>query len=60
MNVVFDGVGHGLFGGVIAGFSAVTTIKRSDFGSTFLLNFVGRSIVADEVAITIEGEFEKK
>jgi polyisoprenoid-binding protein YceI len=54
-NVTFVGVGHGLFGGTITGFSAVTTIKRSDFGSTFLLNLVG-----DETTIDIEAEFDRK
>ncbi len=54
-NVTFVGVGHGLFGGTITGFSAVTTIKRSDFGSTFLLNLVG-----DDVTIDIEAEFDRK
>jgi polyisoprenoid-binding protein YceI len=54
-NVNFVGVGHGLFGGTITGFSAVTTIKRSDFGSTFLLNLVG-----DDVTIDIEAEFDRK
>jgi polyisoprenoid-binding protein YceI len=54
-NVTFIGVGHGLFGGTITGFSAVTTIKRSDFGSTFLLNLVG-----DDTQIDIEAEFDRK
>ena len=54
-NVTFIGVGHGLFGGTITGFSAVTTIKRSDFGSTFLLNLVG-----DDVTIDVEAEFDRK
>jgi polyisoprenoid-binding protein YceI len=53
--VTFIGVGHGLFGGTITGFSAVTKIKRSDFGSTFLLNLVG-----DETEIDIEAEFDRK
>ena len=35
--------------------SAVTTIKRSDFGSTFLLNLVG-----DDVTIDVEAEFDRK
>jgi polyisoprenoid-binding protein YceI len=38
-----------------AGFEATTTIKRSDFGSTYLNNLVG-----DEVTLQIEAEFEKK
>jgi polyisoprenoid-binding protein YceI len=40
----------------IAGFTAVTTIKRSDFGSDFLNN----GIVGDDVTITIEAEFDRK
>jgi polyisoprenoid-binding protein YceI len=54
-NVTFVGVGHGLFGGVITGFSAVGRIKRSDFGSTFLLNLVG-----DDTEIDIDTEFDRR
>ena len=58
-NVTFIGVGHEPlpipFGRRAAGFEATTTIKRSDFGSTYLNNLVG-----DEVTLTIEAEFEKK
>ena len=54
-NVTFVGVGHGLFGGTITGFSAVARIKRSDFGSTFLLNLVG-----DDTEIDIDAEFDRK
>ena len=54
-NVTFIGVGHGLFGGTITGFSAVTRFKRSDFGSTFLLNLVG-----DDTEIDIDAEFDRK
>jgi len=54
-DVTFDGVGKGLFGGTITGFTAVTKIKRSDFGSGFLQNLVG-----DEVTIQIEAEFNRK
>jgi polyisoprenoid-binding protein YceI len=54
-SVTFVGVGHGLFGGTITGFSAVTRIKRSDFGSTFLLNLVG-----DDTEIDVEAEFYRK
>ena len=54
-NVTFVGVGHGLFGGTITGFSATTRIKRSDFGSTFLLNLVG-----DDTEIDIDAEFDRK
>ena len=38
-----------------AGFEATTTIKRSDFGSTYLGNLVG-----DDVSLQIEAEFERK
>jgi polyisoprenoid-binding protein YceI len=54
-TVTFIGVGRGLFGGTITGFSAVARIKRSDFGSTFLLNLVG-----DETDIDIDAEFYRK
>jgi polyisoprenoid-binding protein YceI len=37
------------------GFEAVTTIKRSDFGSTAF-----QSMVGDEVTLTFEAEFAKK
>jgi len=54
-DVVFDGVGKGLIGGTVTGFTAVAKIKRSDFGSTYLRAFVG-----DDVTITIEAEFDRK
>ncbi len=54
-NVAFIGAGHGLFGGTITGFSAVSRIKRSDFGSTFLLNLVG-----DDTEIDIDAEFDRR
>jgi polyisoprenoid-binding protein YceI len=58
-NVTFVGSGHEPtplpLGHRAAGFEATTTIKRSDFGSTYLNNLVG-----DEVTLTIEAEFEKK
>jgi polyisoprenoid-binding protein YceI len=56
-DVTFVGTGHELLNplGRTAGFSAVTTIKRSDFGSTYLDNVVG-----DEVTIQIEGEFDRR
>ena len=53
-QVTFDGVGRGLFGGTVTGFSAVGHIKRSDFGSGFLQNLVG-----DDVTLIIEAEFQK-
>jgi polyisoprenoid-binding protein YceI len=54
-NVAFVGVGRGLFGGTITGFSAVGRIKRSDFGSTFLSN-----LVADDTEIDIDAEFDRR
>jgi polyisoprenoid-binding protein YceI len=61
--VTFDvnliGTGHEplplLAGRQASGFEATTTIKRSDFGSTFLSDLVG-----DDVQLTIEAEFERK
>jgi len=54
-NVTFVGVGQDPFGHTLTGFSALTTIKRSDFGSNFLQNLVG-----DDVKIDIEAEFDRK
>lgn len=54
-EVAFDGVGKSLIFGTVTGFSATAKIKRSDFGSTYLQNWVG-----DDVTITIEAEFDKK
>ena len=60
-NVTFIGAGHEPLpvplGRQAAGFEAVTTIKRSDFGSTMLLN---PPLVGDDVTLTIEAEFAKK
>ena len=54
-DVTFNGVGPGLMPFTTrAGFTAVGTIHRSEFGSTFLQNLVG-----DDVTITIEVEFAK-
>jgi polyisoprenoid-binding protein YceI len=57
--VTLIGAGHEVLpiplGRRAAGFEATTTIKRSDFGSTYLNNLVG-----DEVSLQIEAEFEKK
>ncbi|HZZ89311.1 MAG TPA: YceI family protein [Caulobacteraceae bacterium] len=59
LNVTFIGAGHEPLpiplGRRAAGFEATTTIKRSDFGSNYLLGMVG-----DEVTLQIEAEFEKK
>lgn len=58
-NVTLIGTGHEVlplpFGQKAAGFEATTTIKRSDFGSTFLSDLVG-----DEVTIQVEAEFDHK
>jgi polyisoprenoid-binding protein YceI len=52
-DVTFNGVGPGLIPLTThAGFTAVGTIKRSDFGSN-----AWQSVVGDEVTITIEAEF---
>lgn len=59
-NVTLVGAGHEVqptppFGRQAAGFEATATIRRSDYGSTFLNNLVG-----DEVTLQIEAEFAKK
>lgn len=58
-TVTLIGAGHEVlplpFGQKAAGFEATATIKRSDFGSTFLSDLVG-----DEVTIQIEAEFDHK
>jgi polyisoprenoid-binding protein YceI len=58
-DVTFVGAGHEPLplplGRQAAGFSATTRIKRSDFGSTYLDDYVG-----DEVTIQVEGEFARK
>jgi polyisoprenoid-binding protein YceI len=58
-NVTLIGTGHEPLplplGQRAAGFEATATIKRSDFGSTFLNNLVG-----DEVTLQIEAEFDHK
>jgi polyisoprenoid-binding protein YceI len=57
-DVTFVGVGKSPLPPftTVAGFTATTKIKRSDFGSDFLNN----GIVGDEVTITIEAGFQKK
>jgi polyisoprenoid-binding protein YceI len=57
LDARFTGAGKNPFnmGARTIGFMAETTIKRSDFGITFLLPIVG-----DEVAITISAAFEAK
>jgi polyisoprenoid-binding protein YceI len=58
-NVTFVGAGHEVMpiplGRRAAGFEATATIRRSDFGSTYLNNLIG-----DDVTLQIEAEFEKK
>ncbi|MGJ8515555.1 Protein YceI [Carnimonas sp. R-84981] len=55
LNVHFHGAGENpLNKAYTAGFDAITTIKRSDFG---IKQFV--PAVSDEVKLTIEGAFEK-
>lgn len=55
LDVTYNGYDSSLVGGQRMGFSAQTSIKRSDFGSTLLLSEVG-----DEVEIAIEAEFIRK
>jgi len=58
-NVTLIGAGHEPLplplGRRAAGFEATTTIRRPDFGSTFLNNMVG-----DDVTLQIEAEFERR
>ncbi|PZR35147.1 YceI family protein [Caulobacter segnis] len=56
LDVTFNGVGSSFApGSVKTGFSASTTIKRSDYGVTKYVPLVG-----DDVALSIEVEFDKK
>ena len=56
LDVTFNGVGAGMVPlQTRTGFSASTTIKRSDFGVSKYVPLVG-----DEVTLNIEVEFEKK
>jgi polyisoprenoid-binding protein YceI len=56
LDVTFNGVGSGMIPlQTRTGFSALTTIKRSDFGVSKYVPLVG-----DEVTLSIEVEFEKK
>ncbi len=57
-NVTFVGAGKSPLPPfhTIAGFTATTSIKRSDFGSDFLNN----GLVGDDVSLTIEAEFDRK
>ena len=56
LDVIFNGVGSGMIPlQTRTGFSASTTIKRSEFG-------VGKyaPLIGDDVTLNIEVEFEKK
>lgn len=55
LDVIYDGAASGLIGGHRMGFSATTTIKRSQFGSTAWRAFVG-----DDVQLIIEAEFVRQ
>jgi polyisoprenoid-binding protein YceI len=56
LDVTFNGVGSGFVpGSVKTGFSASTTIKRSEFGVSKYVPLVG-----DDVQLNIEVEFDKK
>lgn len=57
LDVVFDGYASGI-AGQRSGFSARGVIKRSEFGSTFLLN-PPLAMVGDEVELILELEFVK-
>lgn len=58
LDVTYDGYTSGITG-QRSGFSARGTIKRSDFGSTFLLN-PPLAMVGDEVELILELEFVKQ
>lgn len=58
LDVTFNGYATNVTGSR-AGFSATTTIKRSDFGSEFLLK-PPLAFVGDEVQLILELEFTKK
>lgn len=58
LDVTFDGYTSGITG-QRSGFSARGMIKRSEFGSTFLLN-PPLAMVGDEVELILEVEFVKK
>ncbi|MBP9216242.1 MAG: YceI family protein [Agitococcus sp.] len=55
LDVVFNGAGKDMMGAMRSGFSASTTIKRSEFGLTKYVPVIG-----DDVALAIEVEFVKK
>lgn len=56
LDVTFNGVGSGLIPGTLrTGFSATAVIKRTDYGMTRYVAWVG-----DEVNLQIEAEFTRK
>jgi len=55
LDVLYDGAASSLLFGHRMGFSATTTIKRSQFGSTAWRAFVG-----DDVQLQIEAEFVRQ
>ncbi len=55
LDVTFNGTESGLIGGRRMGFSATTTIRRSQFGSKAWLGDVG-----DDVQLVIEAEFARQ
>jgi len=55
LDVTFNGAAKDMFGFMRSGFSASTTIKRSEFGLTKYVPVIG-----DDVALAIEVEFVKK
>ncbi len=58
LDVIYNGYAGGVTG-QRAGFSATTRIKRSDFGSTYLLS-PPLALVGDEVELILELEFTRK
>lgn len=55
LDVTFNGAGKDMMGAMRSGFSASTTIKRSEFGLTKYVPVIG-----DDVTLAIEVEFVKK
>ena len=55
LDVVFNGAGKDMWGIMRSGFSASTTIKRSEFDLTKYVPMIG-----DDVALDIQVEFTKK
>jgi len=55
LDVVFNGAGKDMWGIMRSGFSASTTIKRSEFNLTKYVPMIG-----DDVALDIQVEFTKK